>query len=96
VVGQNQSVCKRGLIRENIRHVATVENRLVMIKELAEVNQSKMDKDRELETVKFAHYQTQYHRYKLEATNKASKVDKVKNNKKLLKIHCRIHCQTAQ
>jgi hypothetical protein len=86
VVGQNQCICKRGLIRESIRYIATVEDRLVMIKELAKVKQFKMDKDRELETVKFAHHQTQYHQYKLDATNKASKVDKVKNTKTLLKI----------
>ena len=52
-----------------------------------------MDRDRELKTVKYTHYQSQYHQY---TTDKAKEVNKVQKAKKLLKIHCRIHCQMAQ
>jgi hypothetical protein len=96
VEGQNQSVYKRGLTKESIRLAVTVEKRLVMIKELVRVNQFKMDRDRELETVKFIHYQTQHHQYEIDTTDKAHNVDEVKKPKKLLRIHCQIHCQMAQ
>jgi hypothetical protein len=67
-----------------------------MIKELVRVNQFKMNRDRKLETMKFIHYQTQYYQYKIDTTDKAHKVNEVKKPKKLLKIHCQIHCQIAQ
>jgi hypothetical protein len=52
VVGQNQSVCRKGPTRGSIRLAVLVGKNPVMIKELVEINQYEMDEDSELETVK--------------------------------------------
>jgi hypothetical protein len=56
VVGQNQSACKKELKKGGIRLAVLVGKRPVIIEELVEVNQYKMDGDSELETVKFVHH----------------------------------------
>jgi hypothetical protein len=84
---------QKGADKRKYKTCSNCGKRLVMIRELVGVNQFKMDRDRELETVKYTHHQSQYHQY---TTDKAKEVDEVQKAKKLSKIHCRIHCQMAQ
>jgi hypothetical protein len=69
VVGQNQSVCKKGPTRGSISLAVLVGKKPVMIKELVEVNEHETDEGSELETVKFVHHLIQYHQYKIGASD---------------------------
>jgi hypothetical protein len=71
--GQNQSICKGQQIKGSIRLVVLVERRPVITKELVEVNQYEMDSNSKLDTVRFVHYQIQYHQYKIGANDKTKK-----------------------